>query len=211
MNAGIQGGAWSRYVFPWTCEHFAHLGSTLYIRHGNDVSYVIEEATNDDGVAFDGVIQWPWLDFGQPGVNKMMHGFDIVGTGVSSIEVGYDQTNFDTFTTAYNIPADTYPGLMIPLPVTAPSLCVKLTYSDRDTDNNFLLESGDNLLFDTPSDILLLESGDELLLESGSGGLLLENDSNVDEGDALLVENDSGQTWQWKAFNLYLQDQRVNS
>jgi hypothetical protein len=88
---------------------------------------------------------------------------------------------------------------------------VKLTYSDRDTDNNFLLESGDNLLFDTPSDILLLESGDELLLESGSGGLLLENDSNVDEGDALLVENDSGQTWQWKAFNLYLQDQRVNS
>jgi len=181
MNQGLQGGAWSRYVFPWTCEHFAHLGPTLYIRHGDDVSLVIEEATNDDGAAFNGVIQWPWLDFGQPGVNKMMHGFDIVGTGLSNIEVGYDQTNLTTFTTAYAIPADTYPGLMIPLPVNAPSLCVKLTYA-----SSILGIDGS----------LLLESGDTLLLETG---------------DEFLLENDAGQTWQWDALNLHLQDQRVTS
>lgn len=131
MNKGVQGGAWSRYVFPWTCEHFAHLENTLYIRHGDIVSYVLPNATDDDGTGFNGVIQWPWLDFGQPGVNKMLIGFDIVGTGTSSIEIGYDQTNFGTFTTAYAIPEDTYPGQIIPLPVNAPSLCVRLTY---DTD-----------------------------------------------------------------------------
>ena len=57
MNRGVQGGAWSRYVFPWTIEHFAQLETTLYMRHENDVSFVIEGALDDDGVNFDGVIQ----------------------------------------------------------------------------------------------------------------------------------------------------------
>ena len=129
MNRGVSQGAWSRYVFPFTCEHFAHLESTLYIRHGADVSLVVEGGTDDDGTGFEGVIQWPWLDFGQPGVTKMLIGFDIVGNGTSSIQFGYDQSNFGTFTTAYAIPADTYwGGQMIPFPLTAPAMSVKLTY-----------------------------------------------------------------------------------
>jgi hypothetical protein len=86
MNKGIQGGAWGRYVFPFTIEHFAHLDNTLYLRHVDDVSFVIEGATDDDGVGFEGIIQWPWLDFGQPGVNKMLQGFEVVGTGTASIK-----------------------------------------------------------------------------------------------------------------------------
>lgn len=128
MNRGVQGGAWSRYVFPFTIEHFAHLENTLYMRHGDNVSYVIEGAIDDDGVGFQGVIQWPWLDFGTPGVTKMLIGFDIVGEGTSSIQIGYDQTNLGTFTTAYPIPVDTYPGMIIPLPLQAPAMSVKLTY-----------------------------------------------------------------------------------
>ena len=58
----------------------------------------------------------------------MLEGFDIVGYGTSSISVGYDQTNEAYFTTDYAIPADTYPGQVIPLPLLAPSLSVKLTY-----------------------------------------------------------------------------------
>ena len=185
MNRGTQNGAWSRYVFPWTCEHFAHLQSTLYIRHGADVSYVVEEDVEDDGVGFEGVIQWPWLDFGQPGVSKMLHGFDIVSAGIASIEIGYDQTNFGTFTTAYSIPEDTYPGLMIPLPVTAPSLCVKLTY-DTGTHG---VAAGDAFL-------QLEQSTDNLLLQSG---------------DSLLLESQLGEAFKWEALNLYLQDQRVTS
>lgn len=128
MNKGVRAGAWSRYVFPFTIEHFAHLENTLYLRHLDDVSFVIEGSTDDDGVGFQGVIQWPWLDFGTPGVNKMLIGFDIVGEGTSSIQIGYDQTNIGTFTTAYPIPVDTYPGLIIPLPLQAPAMSIKLTY-----------------------------------------------------------------------------------
>ena len=128
MNRGVQGGAWSRYVFPWTIEYYAHLEGNLYLRHGDDVSVVIEGQTDDDGTGFQGVIQWPWLDFGLPGRNKMLIGFDIVGEGTSNIEIGYDQTQGGLFTTSYAIPADTYPGQIIPLPLTAPSMSVKLTY-----------------------------------------------------------------------------------
>ena len=141
MNRGVQGGAWSRYVFPFTIEHFAHLENTLYMRHEEDVSYVIEGATDDDGSGFEAIIQWPWLDFEQPGVTKQLLGFDIVGIGTSSIEIGYDQTNLGSFTTKYAIPVDTYPGQIIPLPVMAPSMAVRLTY-DADQDwqwNSFTL------------------------------------------------------------------------
>lgn len=128
MNRGVQGGAWSRYVFPWTIEHFAQLETTLYMRHENDVSFVIEGALDDDGVNFDGVIQWPWLDFGQPGVNKMMYGFENVGDGSCSIEVGYHQGSPGTFTGSFPIPVDTFPGQMIPFNINAPSFSIKLTY-----------------------------------------------------------------------------------
>ncbi len=128
MNRGVNNGAWSRYVFPWTIEHFTHLENLLYMRHGDIVSFAIEGAVDDDGVNFEGVIQWPWLDFGQPGVNKMLIGFDIVGEGTSSIEIGYDQTALGTFTTKYAIPVDTYPGQIIALPVNAPSMSIRLTY-----------------------------------------------------------------------------------
>ena len=81
MNRGVQGGAWGRYVFPFTIEHFTHLENTLYMRHGDDIVYVIEGAIDDDGVGYEAEIQWPWLDFGAPGVSKVLDGFDIVGTG----------------------------------------------------------------------------------------------------------------------------------
>ena len=128
MNRGMRNGSWSRYVFPWNCEYFAHLGSQLYIRHGDIISYVDESFVDDNGVNYDGTIWWPWLDFGRPGVNKSLTGFDIVGEGTVSIEIGYDQTNTGMFTTPYAIPADSYPGQMIAIPVQAPTLSVRLTY-----------------------------------------------------------------------------------
>lgn len=126
-RGGVHAGAWSRYIFPFTIEHFAHLENTLYMRHEDDVSFVIEGAIDDDGVGFTGVIQWPWLDFGSPGVNKMLDAFDIVGYGTANIQIGYDQTNFNAFTDSYAISMDSVPGQVIPLPLTAPSMSVKLT------------------------------------------------------------------------------------
>ena len=128
MNKGVQGGAWSRYVFPFTIEHFAHLENTLYMRYEDTVCYAVQDGIDDDGAGFDGVIQWPWLDFGKPGVDKQMLGFDVVGEGTCSIEFGYVQNVIGTFTPSFAIPQDTYPGQVVPFPLVAPSLSVRLTY-----------------------------------------------------------------------------------
>lgn len=127
-------GAWSRYVYPFRFDGLAQRGDTMIVRSGDDIIEISEDlltdfAGDEDEVGFEGVLQWPWLDFGAPGADKQVEGFDIVGTGTSSIEFGYDQTNLAAFTTPYQVPADTLPGQMIGMPVTAPTLSVRLTYA----------------------------------------------------------------------------------
>lgn len=131
-------GAWSRYIFPFAVDCFAQLGNDLYIRNGDVVSKVVEDAVADDvvdgdgvftAVPFGGTVQWSWLDFGQPGVTKMLEGFDIVSTGAPSVSVGYDQRNLAAFTDPYAVDADTLPGGIIPLPVAAPTFSVKVDFA----------------------------------------------------------------------------------
>lgn len=127
-------GAWSRYVFPFSVDAFAQLGDDLYIRNGDVISKVDEAAATDDvaGVPmpFLGQVHWPWLDMGQPGRTKMLEGFDYVGTGQGpSISIGYDQLNTAIFTTPYQLSSDTLTGGIIPLPVSAPTLAVKLDFA----------------------------------------------------------------------------------
>jgi hypothetical protein len=127
-------GKWGRYSFPWGIDAFAQLGDNLYIRHGDIVSRVDASVDTDevDGVAtaFTGTVWWPWLDFGNPGATKMLEGFDYIGTGQGpSIQIGYDERNPATMTTAYALDNDTLPGGMIPLPVSGPTFSVKLTFA----------------------------------------------------------------------------------
>lgn len=156
-----QVGAWSRYIFPFPVEDWAIAGDALYLRSGNFIHRVDDQVLGDEIlipgdppvrsiVPFPGSIQWPWLDFGQPGVTKMLYGFDIVGTGAVSVSFGIDQANASRFTPGYTVPADTVPGMVIPMPLAAPSLSVRLSY-------------------------------------------------------------DGSEKWQWNAFQLYLQDNRVMS
>ena len=128
-----QVGAWSRYIFPFEIEDWAIKGDDLYLRSGAyvhrvDASVVGDEAAPGVVQLFQGVIQWPWLDLGQPSVTKALYGFDVVGRGTVTVEFGYDQTNGGRFTQPYTVPADTVPGMVIPMPLSAPSLSVRLTY-----------------------------------------------------------------------------------
>jgi len=135
-----QVGAWSRYEFPFVVEDWAIAGDSLYLRSG-DFVHRVDEAVLGDEVAtwnglnwtyaivpFPGLIRWPWLDFGQAGVTKLLFGFDIVGTGAVSVAFGIDQSNAGLFTPSYLVPADTVPGMVIPMPLAAPSLAVELRY-----------------------------------------------------------------------------------
>lgn len=132
-------GAWSRYVFPFRIDNFCQMGDALYIRAGDDVLKVDESADMDfDGddraATFDGIVQWPWLDFGSPGITKQLAGLDISTMRAVNVDVqvGYDQRSTSAFTTAYSVPGDTVPGTFIPLPCLAPSFSLKLTLSSLD-------------------------------------------------------------------------------
>ena len=126
-------GAWSRYEFPYQIEEIAQLDGELYVRTGNYIMRMTTDVYTDEtapGVktAFDSIVQWPWLDFETPGRTKQMIGVDIVGTGSPVLAIGYDQTNINTFTPDYAVPADTLPGMIVAMPVSAPSFSVRLTY-----------------------------------------------------------------------------------
>lgn len=134
-----QVGAWSRYEFPFVVEDWAIAGDSLYLRSGDFIHVVDDSVVGDEVgifsdslafevIPFEGLIQWPWLEFGQPGVTKMLFGFDVVGTGSVSVSFGIDQTNGGLFTPGYSVPADTVPGMVIPMPLAAPSLAVQLRY-----------------------------------------------------------------------------------
>ena len=134
MNRVGQVGAWSRYLFPFEISAFAQLGDKMLVRAGESIIELDDELLVDfegdeDEAEIVATLQWPWLDFGRPGGTKMLHGFDIVGTGAPTIEVGWDQTNLGTFTAPYELPADSLPGQMIAFALSAPSMSIRLTYT----------------------------------------------------------------------------------
>lgn len=124
-------GAWSRYIFPWEIQDTAVLGEKLYLRSGSSVYVVDEESDTDAGTPIEGIVQWPWLDFGTPGSTKMLQAVDVVGdgSGTVSLQIGYDQRTVEAFTQPYTIPIDTLTGMPIPMPVSAPTLSVRLSFT----------------------------------------------------------------------------------
>lgn len=121
--------AWSRDELPFAIDDFAHLDGVLYLRSGDDVYRVENTVQMDNGVPFSSLVWWPYLDMGSPGVTKQVVGVDCVGAGTVQVSLGYDQTNAAAYTPALTIASDTVPGGIVPIPVSGPSLSVKLTFS----------------------------------------------------------------------------------
>jgi hypothetical protein len=82
------------------------------------------------GIPFSGVMQWPYLDITAFGQNKMLTGFDLVGTGDVIVQVGYDETNMDSVTDPFELTvADSLPGQPYAMPCNAPSYSLILTWA----------------------------------------------------------------------------------
>lgn len=84
------------------------------------------------GIEFSGTVQWPHLDLGSFGVEKMMIGFDLVAEAPEgvAVSVGYDQRDLSRRTAPYRVQyADTLPGQLVPIPVTAPSFDLQLIFA----------------------------------------------------------------------------------
>lgn len=137
---------WSRYIFPDTITDWTLNAGILYLRTAGNLVWQFDESTlvDDFGgadVGFSGIIQWPYVDLGPIGYNKSLAGIDLVGDGQVTIQIGFNQSDKTSFndnagfstsqsvTPPYTIAAaDTVPGTPIPIPITAPSYTVILTF-----------------------------------------------------------------------------------
>lgn len=90
----------------------------------------------DVGIAFTGVLQWPYIDMKNPGVDKTMNGFDLVITGECTVSIGYNQRQLDYsqvagsfWTEPYVVDGDTLPEQPVPFEVTGPTLSLRLEFT----------------------------------------------------------------------------------
>ena len=97
--------------------------------------------TTGTNTSFSSVVQWPYLDMGALGLNKMLVGVDLVGDGACYVQLGFNQADKSTFndsatfSTSSNVTApyfiaidDTVPGEPLPIPINAPSYTLILTF-----------------------------------------------------------------------------------
>lgn len=138
---------WSRYLFPAEITDWTLDNGQLYLRMSDNRVLRLDEAALQDDVGgtptdFSGTIQWPYLNAGVLGVNKMLVGVDLVGTGQVTIQIGFNQADPTSFsdhadfatsqsvTAPYTISAaDSVPGTPIPIPLNAPSYSLILKFA----------------------------------------------------------------------------------
>lgn len=146
---GANQKSWSRYIFPDSITDWCLLGETLYLRSAGNLVWQFDyETLVDDfggaNTAFTSTVQWPYLDAGSIGYNKDMVGFDLIGTGAVTVQVGWneqDKTTFSDnagFATSPNVSApyalsiiDTVPGQPVPFPMSAPSYTLILKFNSN--------------------------------------------------------------------------------
>lgn len=107
--------AWSRYLLPFTVDAMAELNGVLYLRTGDDVYKLAEEAATDDGEDFEVLLEMPYMDFKSPGDLKRIYGIDIVMEGECHFSLGWDVRNPLAVTDEVRIQGNTRGGGIIPL------------------------------------------------------------------------------------------------
>jgi hypothetical protein len=128
---------WSRYIFPDTITDWTLNAGVLYLRSAGNLIWQLDSGTlvDDYGgspVNFEGIIQWPFID----------GGVDLIGSGSLTLQIGWDQTDPTAFndnpsfntcatiTPPYSLSAaDTVPGQPIPMPLSAPSFTILMTFA----------------------------------------------------------------------------------
>jgi acetyltransferase-like isoleucine patch superfamily enzyme len=152
--------SWSRYIFPAAITDATLNAGFMYLRTATNVVWQlnaqaigIDDAatitTAATPVAFNGVVQWPYLDLSMLGVNKMLVGVDVVGEGNCSIQIAFNQNDKSTFndnagfsvSTGVTIPYfvqidDTVPGEPLAIPCNAPSYSPVLTFTGSTSTAN---------------------------------------------------------------------------
>lgn len=121
--------AWTRYTFPWSIDAATTLDGALYVRSGDNV-YQLDAAVHaDNGVVYDAIALWGYLDLEAPGLEKLVQGVDVIATAACNVSVGYDESDDTAFTAEELIGPDVRVGGFAPIQVAAPSLAPKIRHS----------------------------------------------------------------------------------
>ncbi len=142
--------SWSRYVFPGIITDWTLGNGLLYLRVGDVVWNVSDTTLLDDmlvdstdggtNVGFPGYVAWNYVECGQLGVDKQMEGFDLTIGDIDddgqinnnnvtcNVSFGYNQSNREQATEPYAVTGDTIPGTMVPIPLIAPSIQMRLDF-----------------------------------------------------------------------------------
>ena len=109
--------AWSRYELPFPVDAMDELDGVLYLRSGDDVYKLDENAHTDDGTPYEVMLELPYMNFKSPGVLKRVYGVDLVMQGECFFSMGFDVRNTDAVTSEVRVVGNTYGGGLIPLEV----------------------------------------------------------------------------------------------
>lgn len=124
--------AWSQYLLNEKVDAVAQLGQNMYLRCGDSVFRLDEEAYTDDGEPFETFIEIPYMDLKKPGELKRIYGIDVVCQGECAVSVGYDERNPDAYTPEVQVFGNTRPGGMIPIEVTGTAFSFRIRNFTKD-------------------------------------------------------------------------------
>lgn len=113
----------------------AVVGGHMYLRSGESVYKVDDTDTNfsDNGIDFEMMIEFPFLDFGKPGELKYIASMDVVFQGSCDVQFKFDPNNPALITDKIRLTGDTRQKASIPLEITSPSIApVFSDTSDQD-------------------------------------------------------------------------------
>lgn len=130
--------AWSRYQFPFDVDDFTELEGDLYLRTGDNVYRMDDQATSDAGIPIRVSVEWPFLDFKSPGDLKMVHGLDAVMIGTATLAHRFDARDAGMVTPGTPVSGDTRPGEMTPVELVSTGIAPVLVH---DADEPFELHA----------------------------------------------------------------------
>ena len=125
--------AWSKYVFPWAVTGAATLNGALYVRAGDTVYRIDENAHQDDMTAPQVVVEFPFLDFKKPGSLKLIQGVDFVGQGSAQISFKYRATDMsgnptEGETDPVTLTNNSMPGVMTPVELCVTAIAPRIVH-----------------------------------------------------------------------------------
>jgi hypothetical protein len=124
--------AWSYYEFPQAIEALAELDGTMYLRSGNDVYQVDDQAASDAGAVIPVVVQLPYLSFKTPGTLKQIWGMDAVMDGECDVSVLFDARDQTAETLPVPFSGDTRPGEVTPIEACGTELSMRFRNETTD-------------------------------------------------------------------------------